>query len=247
MAFKKMNEVNKHQEMGLATMPEFLRQGPGRGNENVDMEDMAVPRLCILQALSPELDENDAKFIPGAKVGQMFNSVTKEVYDFVRVVNVAFTKQWLLYRTRKAGGGLRGVFDSEEDAVRNLQALEDPQNHEVVFTANHFCILVDNAGDFAGEIVVSCTSTKLKVSRNWNSIIRLKGGDRFAGVWTIVTSKEKNDKGTYYNFAISPAGWVKEPVYHRAQALYADINKGLRLVDHDTEATTEAVTSGPEM
>lgn len=244
----KTHELNTLSETGVSSVPAFLRRtGPAVGNENVDHEDLAIPRLCIIQPLSPELDESDAKFMPGAKQGQMFNSVTKEIYDSIKVVNVAFSKQWLLYRTRKAGGGLKAVCLSEEEAVRALQALEDPQNHEVVFTANHFCILLDPAGCFAGEIVVSCTSTKLKVSRNWNSLIRMKGCDRFAGVWSVSTVKEKNDKGSYFNFCVSPAGWVTEEIFNRAKNLYEEVNRGLRVIDH--EGTTEAAGSfdGPGM
>ena len=214
-----------------ADMPEYLKKGTGAGNENVKAEDLVIPRLQIIQPNSPELDADDSKFIPDCKQGQMFNSLTRELFESITVCDVFFRKEWAVFVKRTAGGGYRGAFPTQADAVASMADSDKPQDLEIVETALHFALVIDAAGKAVAEIVIPMTSTKLKVSRNLNSMIRMRGGDRFAGTYTITTKKEKNDKGTFFNFNVSPSSWVTEEVYARAQATYESIQAGIKDVD----------------
>lgn len=234
--------LNTVEDMGVSTMPDYLKKdGPGKGNENVQTEDLVIPRLGIIQDLSPQLDADDAeKFIPSAKVGQLFNSLTKELYDSVLLCNLFFRKEWTVFVKRKAGGGFRGAYPTEAEAVAAVEASDSPQDMEVVETGQHFCLLLSGPVEqkVLGEVVVSCTITKLKVSRNWNSLIRLRGGDRYAGTWNLGVVKEKNKAGQpYRNFAVTPGPWVKEEVFKLAEFTYSEILSGKK----DVERTSDDV------
>ena len=77
-------------------VPAYIKQGEARGNENVGTDDLVIPRLILLQKISPELDKNEASYIEGAEAGQFANSLTREVYgDLIDIVLGGF-------------GGLRG-------------------------------------------------------------------------------------------------------------------------------------------
>ena len=63
-------------------LPAHLAQDAGLGNENVGTDDLAIPRLDLIQQLSPQIDKSSPKYIEGAETGHIFNTLTGEVYDF---------------------------------------------------------------------------------------------------------------------------------------------------------------------
>ena len=242
---KTTTQVNTPAAAGVSTdMPDFLKKnGTGLGNEGVNAEDLVIPRLGIIQSTSPELDADDlSKYIAGAKLGQIFNTLTRELFDNIRVVDCYFRKEFVVFVKRTAGGGFRGAYPMQSEAVAAVEASDKPGDMEIVETGNHFCLVVDEALRVLGEVVVPMTSTKLKVSRTWNSMIRMRGGDRFAGTWVLTTKKEKNEKGTYYNFAVAPGPWVNEALFNRAKETYEAVVSGAKDVDR-SEPDAEAPTS----
>ena len=68
-------------------MPSFLKNKEkgqeSRGSEDVTANDVIIPRLDIIQGLSPQKDKTHAKYIKGAEEGVIFNSVTGELYDSI--------------------------------------------------------------------------------------------------------------------------------------------------------------------
>lgn len=239
---KATTQVNTPAPAGVSTeMPDFLKkQGSGLGNEGVNAADLVIPRLGIIQSTSPELDADDlSKYIPGAKLGQIFNTLTRELFDSITTVDCFFRKEFVVFVKRTAGGGFRGAHATQADAVAAVESSDKPQDMEIVETGNHFCLVVDPTNlKVLGEVVIPMTSTKLKISRTWNSMIRMRGGDRFAGTWTLSTKKEKNDKGTYYNFAVVPGPWVNEALYNRAKETYEAVVAGVKDVDRSEPLDT---------
>ena len=44
------------------------------------MDDITIPRVDVLQALSPQRKKTNAEYIEGAEEGMLFNTVTKQLY-----------------------------------------------------------------------------------------------------------------------------------------------------------------------
>ena len=88
-------------------LPEWLQgKGDARGAENVTTDDMIIPRIELVQALSPARKKSDAAYIEGAEEGMLYNNVTRELYgEAVTVVPIYYTKQFLVWKDRKSGGG----------------------------------------------------------------------------------------------------------------------------------------------
>lgn len=221
--------------------PDYIKQGSSRGSENVSVADLVIPRLEIIQGLSPALKRSDPKFIEGAEIGDLANSVTRELYgQSLYVVPVHFTKQWLVWRDKKQGGGFGGAYDTEADA--NAAARERggaAQGWEAMDTPQHLCLTA--SGD---EIMIPMAKTKAKVSRQWNSMIRLAGGDRFARVYKLSAAEEKNDKGDFYNYTVGVVGFPSKELYSKAEELYQRIAAGEKKVvmhvdDDDTVEHSE--------
>lgn len=213
---------------GSDPVPEYIKTGgQARGAEEVKTEDLIIPRLEIAQALSPCLDTGHKAFIEGCKVGDIYNSVTREVYGpKVVVIPIKFSKAWLVWRDRKKGGGFRGAFPTPELADARIQQEEKPDEFQANETAQEFVLVLHEDG-FMEEAVVSMARTKLKVARNWNSLMRIHGGDTFARYYIIMSVDEQNANGDRYkNFGVLPGKWAPQPAYQRAESIYDGLTRG---------------------
>ena len=244
---KSKNELSTVEDAGglvlMDELPEYLRGKSGaRGAENVTTDDMVIPRIELVQALSPARNKKDAAYIEGAEEGMLFNNVTRELYgESVTVIPVYYTKQYLVWKDRKSGGGgsngFRGAFASKSLADDAIAALGE-DGLEAIDTAQHF-VLVGSGSQWL-EAVVSMAKSKMKVSKRWNSLMRLSGHDCFSRAYKLHSVTETNARNeSYFNFGIAPLGFVPKEVYDRAEKLYETIRQGGVKVsaDYDSEPT----------
>lgn len=229
--------------VALDQRPDFLKNS-NRGSEEVTTGDITLPRISIVQDLSPQIKKSKPEYIEGAEVGHMFNTITNELFKSeIMVVPIYLQKQYIIWKDRKKGGGFFGAYDSESEAVNELPNLEGNANdYDVVDTDVHYVLLLD--GDSIQEAVVSMSKSQKKVSRQWNTMIKMAGGDRFSRVYALSTTDDANKNGDeYQNYSIKPVGYVTEDVYRQAEEVYEAIRAGTRKVQHE-EAKAENNTSG---
>lgn len=232
-------EPDSRQVATQEDVPDYIKQGKGRGSENVTMKDVVIPRLEIVQMLSPCLKPDKAEYIEGAKVGDLFNSVTREVYGTrVTATPVYFFKQYLVWKDRKKGGGFGGAYNSLAEANERIK--QEPEAERALWAAQETdqqLIMIDKVDGTIDECVISMSRTKLKVSRQFNALVRIKGGDRFSRRYMVFTANESNANGDeYLNYAFTPAGFPPQVVYEKAEALYTALSSGARkaVFDHDS-------------
>lgn len=232
------NEVAVKPENAIAR-PSFLKAG-ARGQENVGSADLVIPRLELIQDLSPARKRDNPAYIEGAQEGMLFNNVTRELYGTeVTVVPVYFKKEWLIWKDRKSGGGFRGAFDSKAEAETAIHELkdkdgkaEDPSLFEALDTAQHFCMLLQ-ANKPPQQIVLSMSRSKMKISRTWNSMMNLNNDDSFAHKYRVAAIGDKNSSNQdFFNLKIAPAGFVDEATYTAAEKMYEVFRAGGGKVDH---------------
>jgi len=224
------------QTFGITTgdRPAYLDPESRRGSEDVGQDDIALPRIEVFQALSPQIKKSDPKYIKGAEQGQMFNTISGEIYgEAIIFVPIVFRKEWIVWQTRDAGGGVVGSFPTEEEATAALEALDNPDDHEVNLHAVNF-IFVLRSDNTVEEAVFSWSRSKLKVSRKLNAMVQMGAGDRFSRAYRCRAIEEKGKKGEYFSYDIKPAGYVSEDIYKRATALFNAIKAGERAVAYGT-------------
>jgi hypothetical protein len=236
------------------SVPDYIKtDGEQRGSENVGQDDIIIPRLEIIQALSPQVKEGDPGYMEDARPGMLINSVTKQLYGKeVMVVPVVYTKQWLVWRKRKdkdgkaITGGFFGAFNSPNEAEDRMEREGGENNSiEVIDTPQHLCLLVNFQSGSVDEVMISMPRTKAKISRQWNSMIRLAGGDRFARCYRVTSGLEKNSAGQdYYNFVVAQSGFPAKVLYDRAEKLYEQIQAGARTVAMDVADYEEEGKAG---
>ena len=244
-------EVTVASQTALAERPAFMGN-QGRGSEEVTINDVTIPRLSMVQDLSPQRKKNNAEYIEGCEEGMLFNTVTNELYrDPVLFVPVYFRLEWLVWKHRDAGGGLQGVYATQEEAVEAVgqhplagQTTEKGEPVlEVQDTAQHFGLLLDPNSPAtdprATEIVVSMSKSQLKPSRQLNSMIRIASGDRFERYYRLSAVQVDGARGEYYNWKVEQLGFVSESIFAQAEALYESVVSGKRDVERDSPTTPE--------
>jgi len=216
-------------------MPAWLqdKMDDTRGSENVEAEDLVIPRLELAQALSKCRKKQDPAYIPGCEEGMLYNNLTRELYgESVDLVPVFFKKEWLLWRDQDLGGGFAGAHPSLSAAETERQNQDDPDEWESIETHQHFCLLVREDGT-TEEVVVSMAKSKMKKSKNWNSLIRINGGPRFSRMYKYEGVAAVNDKNQdYYNVDVKNAGFVTPEIFEKAEKTYESIASGKAKVDY---------------
>ena len=209
-------------------LPDHLVTDTRLGSENVSASDMTIPRLDLIQALSPQLKKSDAKHIKGAEVGHMFNTLTGDLFEQCFVINLFFETNFTVFKKRQLGGGWEGTFESEQAAREHL-ANEgfDAGQYDIVETAVHKCILLDDQGQPKTPILIYMSNSKLAVSNAWNTAINGYQCDRFGTVWLMSSVEETNKRGQgYQNFKFQNVGVAPVELYQEARATYFSM-KGL--------------------
>ena len=83
----------------LAVVPEYLKTAVGTADaeSEIRQEDLLIPRLAVAQdGMSAQLKKQNELFIPGLEEGQLFNTVTSEVYGAsATVIPLFFTKNYV--------------------------------------------------------------------------------------------------------------------------------------------------------
>lgn len=226
----------------LATM---FEGDAGAGVNDPSREDFAIPFISVLQKMSPQCDE-----IEGASPGKLFNNVTQDLFDDLIIIPVAFEKVYNEYIPREQGGGFVASYDSKEAAIAEMQ-----EGHDLIDTANHYILYRDPAGTWQ-QALLSCTSTKLKISRQWNTRLTMVKVNTpngritppvFATMWSLSTVQQENKHGKFFNIAVEQAGFVEdEEVYQLAKDFRAAVQAGRGKVDYNQSDATAPTSEEQE-
>jgi len=173
------------------------------GFDEVDKEDLKIPRLAILQGLSQIVVEGKAR------MGQLANSLTKEVFS----ESVEFIPLFM-FKTRAKFEKGRGLVMFSRDNVTVTMAIEEFAEYQdrpveevpganwegdnsptFNLVYNFPVLLVGRLNEF--PISISLMKTATKAAKGLLSMARFSGEDMFARVYTIKTKIEQNENGTY--------------------------------------------------
>lgn len=205
------------------------------GFEDLTQQDVAIPFFVLLQKMSPQLDS-----VEGAKAGQVFNTVTEEVCDELKVIPCAYKREFVEWTPREQGGGLVAQHSIDSEAVQKATRSADGRlistaGNWLVETAYHFVLAITKNGLERG--LVTMTSTQLKKNRRWNSLmsgIKLKDTNgnsytpaRYSHIYKLTSSQEKNDKGSWYGWNIELDSQVQtQDMYNAAKEFAESIQSG---------------------
>jgi len=222
---KSANAVSVNLVASTDTLPAHLKavEGVGRGNENVGSA-VQIPRIKLLQKMSNEVDQHHASHVKGSVPGQFINTVTAENYgNDIYALSLTFKTEYVVWRDIEAGGGYGGAFSTLGEANDLIATQDKPSDWDAMETHSHVLLLKNPE---TGELdrapsIMDFASSKVRVSKAWNSQIGMKGGDRFACLWKVSGVPTENKMGkSFMNCEVSYVGFAQEADYKAAEAMY---------------------------
>ena len=249
--------MNQVAEKKTAPLPaNMFEDDAAKGLGKIGQEDLALPFLKILGQLSPEVNKRDGKYVEGAEPGMIFNSVSGDLYDGVKGIDVIpcfYKLEYIEWKDRGEGPGAPvAIYDSSSDIMSKTKAdasYKDrlPNGNYIEKTASHFVIIT---GDSPSTALISMKSTQLKISRKWNSMmsgIKLKGKNglytpaSFSHIYKLKTTQMSNDKGTWFGWEVSKVGPITDAsIYQQAKTFSDSISKGAVKAKHGEQKPAES-------
>jgi len=248
-----MNDIVKKQEGALAV--NMFEADADKGSQNMGQDDLALPFLKVLGQLSPETNKRDGKYVEGAEPGMILNSVTNEIYDGTKGIQVLpafYERKYVEWQDRGEGKGApAAIHNADSDIVSTTtrdKSFKDrlPNGNYLENTANHFVIVLGKSPQTA---LISMKATQLKISRKWNSMmmgIKLQGKNglftppTYSHIYTLKTVQMSNDKGTWFGWDVSKVGPIEDKsVYDSAKNFAEKVGKGAVQVKPETQEATK--------
>ena len=186
----------------------------GSGLENITSSDILIPRLTILQALSPQINSKKPEHIDGAKIGDICDVGTGELFEQPLIfLPVHYVKQWLEWAPRSTGKGLvkihetPDIIDSCTKDEKNRPTTKD--GNLIAETAQFFGLNLSAGGR---RCFLPMASTQLKKSRRWLTLATSEKLARpdgtfftpplFYRTYNLTTVDESNAEGDWSGWKI---------------------------------------------
>jgi len=232
---------------------DLIMSNAGKGLENITSEDITIPRLSVIQSNSPQRKKKDEKYIEGAEEGDIFNTVTGEIYkEPLTVIPCAYRKSYVEWIPREKGGGFVQAYDmrpsdTTTDPATRKSSLKN--GNQLVDTAEHY-IIIRKDDDTYESAVLTMTSSNLTVSRKWNTLLKMKkinvkgqtiDPPSFMYEFTLSTIEATNDRGTWQKYKIEEIGQLdKKHLFVAAGTLSKSVDTGkVKASEHATDVTNE--------
>ena len=238
----KQSVVPQPESQVPATIEEF-EEHAGEGLEHVTARDLIIPRLTILQAMSPQLKAKKAEYIEGAKIGDICDVGNGELFEEpLEFLPVHYLKQWLEWAPRDSGKGLVKIHnepDILDDCIRDERNRTITKDGNLVAETAQFFGLNLSAG--MRRSFLPMASTQLKKARKWltlatgEKVTRTNGTQYtpplFYRIYLLGTVPEENASGDWVGWRVERGRCLKDvegfrPIMEEAIAFRESITKG---------------------
>lgn len=172
----------------------------GAGLENIRRQDIQIPRVILMQALSPAVAQ-EGKFKAGDLVHSIDQTLIAEPGSDVKIVVIKHFLQWIAWKDRDVnkGGILESSFDENSELAKKYARGEtsweqvDEQGHPVMkpnpdkkaggqvpamvnlIEYHNFVVIMPEIYG-ASPIMISCGKTNWKHGKNLTSRMKTRGG-----------------------------------------------------------------------
>ena len=203
-------------------------EGEGLG-QDFEKDDLIIPRITILQDLSPQVKERKAEFVEGAKVGMIYNSINNALDAKLMFIPAHYHAPWVAWKPRPDGGLVDNDVDPAilteaegffEDGIDRFTGHMSPFGTdadkvkvEVIKTPTWVGIAVGENG-WTMPVAISFPATKSKAARKINTAINLckrkrSNGDGtfrppgFAHTFELGTAIEQAGENEWFGYTVN--------------------------------------------
>ncbi len=246
--------IERNNDVALQSDADVFAAFEGQGFENVGANDLLIPRLTILQALSPALKKNKASYVQGASEGDILDTGTGELMpNPMTFLPVYYRMDFLEWAPRESGKGLQNI---HTDPAVLQQARRDERGKHILPNGNYIAETAQmfglNMSANGRASYIAFTSTQLKRCRQWLTIAngeRIQAGGReiqpplFYRTYLLGTASEEKNGNTWAGWTIGRGPLLTEvanwrDVMKRVTDLRASLQSG------SVQADTSSLDSG---
>lgn len=243
----------------MGAMPDFMKGQAQAGMEAADASDTEIPRVQLLQSVSPEVEDFDA-----AKAGIFWHNMAElPLGNEIEVIPVLLEKRATLWRPRPEGGilarstdlihwtpanarfevKLKGRKDvvvwETKDTIARSGLMEwgssnpdDPNSPPAGVLSYNFLMLFPEHLDL-GPAVVTLQRSSARVARKLIGKLKMVNAPSFGIKLVMSAVKEEGPEGPFYNFAFRTDGFVQDlALFNQAKDLYEAVSAtGLKVKD----------------
>ncbi len=229
-----------------SAVPAFLpRRATSIGN--VDQSDLILPRVKLLQAISPEVETFEA-----AKAGNFWHSIAEEsLGTSVKIIPIVVRKSYVLWAPR---GDQRGILARADDGINwdiqdDFKVKPKGSPKEVIWSTKAGTVAASRLDQFGTSIpddsrsvpaatlqynilayapdypdvspfLVLNARSAIKPAKKLISKLELGQVDHFARVFELGRVQEQSADGPFWNYSYIAAGYVDEDTFKITSALY---------------------------
>lgn len=217
---------------------------------NTDTTDLIIPRVKLIQKISPEVDTFD-----NAKPGQFWHTIAEQpLGETVQVIPILIRKTIALWAPRNDD---RGILARSSDCIRwdegyaNMEFTVkpkgspnevkyytrgsvaesglaefgsgipgDPRSAPAASLTYNIMFFMPDFPDLSPAIVIN-TRSAIKPAKLLQSKIDLRPGQHYSQIYTMKKTDEKGDEGPYFGYGYEANGYVQsEDDYNFYKSIY---------------------------
>ena len=214
---------------------EFFGDELDTGMEGMDAADVALPRLAVMQGLSPQINKRKDEYIEGAQLGNLVNLGTgKLMPDPYPIVIAKYERRYVEWSPRQDdqvcpldgfpkvfGKGLIRDWGTDANALNevtrddNTGKLWTPEGNELLPTATYYCIDPETMTTFFIPMARTQFTASKKIMAKLNDEKISKGGTlrtapTFWRIWNLTSSMKSRETNEWFVFDVAPGQLLKD-------------------------------------
>lgn len=218
-------------------LPAFMQEQIGLGTENLGAGDVEVPRVKLMQALSPELEEYG-----DLKQGEFFHTLAEaKLGKTVRITPIYTDQRFVLWRPRDSGGGILARADDgiHWSPPNGVYAVDLKGGAKVVWrtaptvaasgldkwgsynpadansppAATRMFNVVITLPDYPDlpPAVLTLQRASIKVARRFLGKLKITRAPSFGLIFEMAATEDHNNAGQkFWNYSFKAAGMIQE-------------------------------------
>lgn len=228
----------------------------GRGFENVDFEEVTMPRAKLLQSNSPEVSDRDYNFRAGDIVHTLLMEKVPEKFMPISIWtgNILFVP-----RSEDKKPAFKAQLQLSDEDMQGMVvcravdgkhgdrygACEKCGKHKFVGNEKPLCTETINVlavpytepDELGLPVVVQFSNTSFKHGKKFRDAAFYSsfGGDLFGKVYKLETFEQSGNGNRWFELKVKPAGVVPEGLIPKVEAMYNSFAGKIVVVDENEE------------
>ena len=223
-----MTKELKNKETTELVDVSMFEQDLGCGMESVTADEIILPRLALLQSMSPATKKSSADYVEGAQEGMLLNRITKKMYDGekgIKVVPLNARLTLVEFTPRDKGGNYvadhsdnmklwdQTPYDKEKGGKFTAEGNKLVKSWELLVN-----VIEDNGA--LTPILINFASTQFKKGHQWVSALKTttlqnKQGKAFEvpifySTFLLQSATETKDGNSWMGYKITRVGNTHE-------------------------------------